>query len=835
MSSLELSPSGKSLPSESLSSSATITPSLDCQTDATNNTMGTPAPSSADTSAATDESTEDSVSIRCQLLPTPEGSPTRSPQRDFPLREEGEILEPAGNTIDISTLSLGPIHSSKTPSSALNANASNFIPQSASHPQHYTPPDGAIDLTQATSLGNDYASLTGKTPNVYINGLPPHYPEDQLFQLAAAYGGVRSVRTFTRHIGDRESGYGFVLFDAIDSAERCINSLRRYRNLHPTFSKVHKIPGTQYGTSVSSPAELASLTTSATMAEINHAWDRESLQSFGRAETFKELLADPSSTNLYIEGLPLSIDEPTLAALVSPHHIKSSRFFQTRLSNPPRIIAFVRLDSRLGAEEVRGWNDTGSRISVRFADTCEQRELRRTERILPYGEGSPGRLTIAQAALLNLRGQDQITSVLPGSRSMSSVPTQTLPPIIGSQSQNQLNLLPLIPNRRPIIGSGSYGNIITTSSSLGDFSTNHASLGDYPFNTHEQAREISTFVSSHAPHSTGFAQKEVDTAGYPSQPRSTNAVQARNGYTPTEEYILQAHVAQQRKAGGGIPLIAGRSKNSGGSIGMGMRGIRTHGQVLSPSTSTQSFDSPRTGLSMEDEFHAKHGRKPKSVDYGFSSNGARLEEPKRSPFQTYLPTPQLPANPRMTGLQSHIRSTTLPHPSSGVATTHGKRNSISTAGQGCDGDGLRLGFASDHNSAFSSNKHVHYSNNNDHQHDNHNEHRNDSQDHNRRNTNLSKMHIDTRSHHNYELNQLIDGSRSQEVSASPTLTYASRTPSTLSPSTPQFFGTFAGNGGADFGAASDGRDDRAVSNLKGEVERKRANGQQDRRDVRVVE
>ena len=44
-----------------------------------------------------------------------------------------------------------------------------------------------------------------------------------------------------------------------------------------------------------------------------------------------------------------------------------------------------RLETRAGAEEVierlhgrmvRGWNDTGSRISVRFADTSEQRELR---------------------------------------------------------------------------------------------------------------------------------------------------------------------------------------------------------------------------------------------------------------------------------------------------------------------------------------------------------------------------------------------------------------------------------------------------------------------------
>ena len=87
---------------------------------------------------------------------------------------------------------------------------------------------------------------------------------------------------------------------------------------------------------------------------------------------------------------------------MSPYKIMSSRLFQTRLSHPPRIIAFVRyvgrfsrfnrdideisrLETRSAAEEiierlhgrmVRGWNDPGSRISVRFADTAEQRELR---------------------------------------------------------------------------------------------------------------------------------------------------------------------------------------------------------------------------------------------------------------------------------------------------------------------------------------------------------------------------------------------------------------------------------------------------------------------------
>jgi hypothetical protein len=93
-----------------------------------------------------------------------------------------------------------------------------------------------------------------KTPNVYINGLPPHFPEEQLYALAAPFGAIRSVRTFTRHVKESESGYGFVLyvslrfevpflnadfrFETVEAAEKCIMSLRRYRNLHPTFSKV---------------------------------------------------------------------------------------------------------------------------------------------------------------------------------------------------------------------------------------------------------------------------------------------------------------------------------------------------------------------------------------------------------------------------------------------------------------------------------------------------------------------------------------------------------------------------------------------------------------------
>lgn len=52
---------------------------------------------------------------------------------------------------------------------------------------------------------------TLRTPNVYVNGLPPHFPDESLYLMTRDFGHVLSVRTFTRCVGDKMSGYGFVL------------------------------------------------------------------------------------------------------------------------------------------------------------------------------------------------------------------------------------------------------------------------------------------------------------------------------------------------------------------------------------------------------------------------------------------------------------------------------------------------------------------------------------------------------------------------------------------------------------------------------------------------
>ncbi|KAI0064866.1 hypothetical protein BV25DRAFT_1836704 [Artomyces pyxidatus] len=390
------------------------------------------------------------------------------------------------------------------------------------------PPRGTAAVAQDDTL---------RTPNVYINGLPPNFPEEQLYAMTKEFGGVISVRTFTRHVSDRPSGYGFVLFETVESAEKCIDALRLYRNLHPSFSKqIHKIPGTSY-------ASLASSGTLSPSPSISSASDG--------GETFKarmERLKDEASTNLYIEGLPLSIDEPTLGALVAPHAIKSSRFFQTRLSDPPRIIAFVRLETRSACEEVierlhgrmvRGWNDPGSRISVRFADSAEQRELRRTERTGRGDEPSPSRITMAQAALLNLRGQ-QVHSQLHGQpRSSSSLPdmqrrlpqSQSRSALAGNQysasrgAQNAYTRLPIHPITAEYQEPNRLGFV------NGQFATSRSAP------SHLQARGLPTLQDEVA-----VSGSDIDISLLP---RSANV----NGFTPLEQQlILQAHFRAEVEA-----------------------------------------------------------------------------------------------------------------------------------------------------------------------------------------------------------------------------------------------------------------------------------------------
>jgi hypothetical protein len=69
-------------------------------------------------------------------------------------------------------------------------------------------PDLSSRPSTACSLANSSQATAApslRTPNVYINGLPPNFPEDKLLEMTSPFGEVLSVRTFTRHVSEKPS------------------------------------------------------------------------------------------------------------------------------------------------------------------------------------------------------------------------------------------------------------------------------------------------------------------------------------------------------------------------------------------------------------------------------------------------------------------------------------------------------------------------------------------------------------------------------------------------------------------------------------------------------
>ncbi|KAJ7214337.1 hypothetical protein GGX14DRAFT_696599 [Mycena pura] len=668
--------------------------------------------------------------------------------------EDGEIVvgeQPASKELEPGQMDIDIDLPSQHPSAAIPAR----VPLPASPPSSVstsatTAPTNPTAASQTTALQSNLTPTHAladkdKTPNVYINGLPPNFPEDQLFALAAPFGSVRSVRSFTRHVGDAETGYGFVLFDDIASAERCINSLRRYRNLHPTFSKVcalsgflnvpaderrllqqvHKIPGTVYShvrpalASASASASASSAPSSdhgRGAASSLNGWEQESEGAGSGDSTFKarmERLSDRASTNLYIEGCVAGLSSfprallaradgagvqaaaehrrrgecalrrvlslvlsarrgltgrgQTLAALVSPYAIRSSRFFQTRLSTPPRIIAFVRLETRAAAEEiierlhgrmVRGWNDPGSRISVRFADTAEQRELRRQERAARDDEhGQPsGQLSIAQATLLNLRGgalgdRPPVIGSAPGPKRVHVDEREREFQAARAEEEGyefdfQSNAahgraFEVDYSRAPGLGLGPgparfpHRGVFGQQQTQAQAQRMNPAMASLLESLQAQAQAQRGREQLYAPDAGADyralqqqQQQQQQLAALslgvrPFVPRGLGlggggggAAQA-GGYTPTEEFILRARSDSLQQHAGGkrrpVPLdlhaAQGVEHDAPGAaavnIGMGVRGYRAQAATLS-FAHAHGFEREAPGLMAEDDFHAAH-------------------------------------------------------------------------------------------------------------------------------------------------------------------------------------------------------------------------------------
>ncbi|EIW77320.1 hypothetical protein CONPUDRAFT_168270 [Coniophora puteana RWD-64-598 SS2] len=796
----------------------------------------TPPDSSSRSSTANASSLAASKS---RISPSDESSPQHDTfSVDFAPHSSPITMKPLGGALDAppnhegitlqSSISFPSTQVSSIPSFSTSFSAASFAFSNSSALDSSTTTSQSSSSPRPSSPKLSEGTDQERTPNVYINGLPPHFPEQDLHELARPYGEVKSVRSFTRHVSEKPTGYGFVLYDSIESAAKCIAGLKKFRNIHPSFSKqIHKIPGTPYAQQGdSSPTEQ----------------DADSFKSR------MNRLGDTASSNLYIEGLPMSIDEESLAALMQPHVIKSSRFFKTKLSDPPRIIAFVRLENRNAAEEiierlhgrmVRGWNDPGCRISVRFADSPEQRELRRTERV-PRGDGeqSPARLTIAQAALLNLRGQNLQPNKLP--KPLSSATEQRLPPA-SQRSPLQDSFGTFSSPRSPAEILASSRNLLGLSGNpTHQLGSSQQTLPNFPANVDIQ--RLSQLLQNNAHIGAGYDVSGLGLGSLEAEYRanalaiqqaqlqalmnanaallSANANaslssarahnQARNGFTPAEELLLQAHARMQQQQHHGAPSDSQRLDGD-----FAARPERAHAFGDASSQRGRLFQESLPPIS-EDEFHAgaaQHVDLQSGDSSNASSSGANQDsrsfvKPPSRAIEIVAPRDQSQpvgsewqkirrhsksgspdASASLIHSQPQSRSLTLPSPSPAISKTqrHFMQTSNDIRSNSFSYNSGISGHANASNSTPASNS---YTSSKDGFH---------SQQHSVNNTSYVPREPYTRDQP-HAVTSVEDRKQTSgsPPAISPALTYCSNSPSTLSPTTPYFHqDNFGGVSGAE--------------------------------------
>ncbi|KAJ3747769.1 hypothetical protein DFH05DRAFT_1359802, partial [Lentinula detonsa] len=328
-----------------------------------------------------------------------------------------------------------------------------------------------------------------------------------------------------------------------------------------------------------------------------------------------------------------------------------------------------RLETRQGAEEVvellhgrmvRGWNDPGSRISVRFADTSEQRELRRTERVVREDDvASPARLTIAQAALLNLRGRDQyrnqhyqqtgINAPLIGASRLTNGSAPTVNQVYNDFSCNAHDLSSAAAggyrgsasdltsaaqllaglnnngsrrgaNVSPYHQTASLPNVLGQTNQ--DLTPAMAALLDSlrgngtPWPGHDDRYTISqTQLPTLRNAQPVLGDVDLNLAFAPQyQNRVGGGVaQTRSGYTPAEELILNVH-AQRRKGDhiGGDPTVYRRQdlQRDDVDFNVGVRGYRTQASTMAVQQQASSHYPPPGNLPVVVESDGDHEAEP---------------------------------------------------------------------------------------------------------------------------------------------------------------------------------------------------------------------------------
>lgn len=301
---------------------------------------------------------------------------------------------------------------------------------------------------------------------------------------------------------------------------------------------------------------------------------------------------------------------------------------------------------------------------------------------------------------------------------------------------------------------------------------------------------------------------------------------ARSGYTATEEFIMRAHAESRRRP---APLdLALHARNrreheleiASANIATGVRGYRTHAAALTLDRKAQASTlSEIEPISMvnENEFHATATRSHDDQSHMLGAaeqdpdvtvrgapglHNSRTSQVIRQGSRTF-PTPVLPSGSQFASTtvneqhhNQHVRSTTFPHrPTANQHQRHQQHSSMSVPNTGqrtpqhaataVMGQSNLTHDKNDYQDSF--------------------EKQNIRRD--AGNKLVKPQHASNPTLHQNAYD--MDNQPSPSL-ISPTLTYSSQTPSTLSPATP-FFGSFnSQNEGFDRNGGLDGKKLRAV-------------------------
>lgn len=435
------------------------------------------------------------------------------------------------------------------------------------------------------------------------------------------------------------------------------------------------------------------------------------------------------------------------------------------------------------------WNIRTDKLSSLFHQ--------RTERVFREGELSPNRLTIAQAALLNLRGQDlQLPQPL----------TRHHRPALPTCNSDDFKVTP-----RPV--SRYYSTHPEALSSNATPSPQYIQLRDLQTDSNPDTvaglesmragRALSDGSSGpYASHARAWAPAVYHTpAPVPAQAQT----ETRSGFTLAEERILQAHETgqhphpQQPRPGGETSLHARSSFPR-------LRVPNVVWQVPHAQTAFPPQDLPvfspiaPTGTMSEEDFHAAaQGRlHPSSyqrphhcqidmtsgntvhspIDFSFapSPSDAPYSHNHDRPQQHNVPISS-EQNAKYQISQAHMRSTTLPSSQFNQRPYRPRQHHSS------------ISFPPSNSNNSNRVRSTNYINTN-----NYHEHGNSNSANPNHNLRLKDEQIISNNydstHFRATLQTIHDDSETDNSPlVSPSLTYSSRTPSTLSPATP-FFGSF---------------------------------------------